>query len=1033
MRKKLLKTLNLVICFELVFLPFQTAMAKDGEGSEEKVFNKASKFVQGTATFLNETTKVYADILQQEAAAQAQARASQVNPELFNKLRMTPIDLNQVPPIFTNYNKATGQKKSCIVLQARSNQVGSDLQCNNLTPQQLFAGTANTLIKAAEANLNDIENLLTKGNERFTTEGLGCYQKGIDDFKVQLEAREEELSKLTNALKERVDEFKKLSEADLEAVKGKTALLTGKPADKLNDTDFSSPFGGDNVCFSFMDQNNFNSTGKKSGLRGIRDLLQKEKDKPAPGGLSASSFNNGTYRRLRNEIKKTAKNLAGKIKLQGGLANAIPDLDDLTTTNKTFGKKNPGLVKALGNFKSNFGDKLQDIQNDFNISDIRSNPALASALSDIENGRSGTNRVRRSGPPGKNIGSRFRSASSLDKKLNDFEISQKNNCLNEKLASDFGSIEKFAKSFKDPQISKKANRDSDSSFANYIADVLSEGNLTIEEKLRKIQAKQKKGANSRMYFQTGKSFTFKGRTISASTPLKPAQIVGMFTETCTDRFEKTSVGQSISPKQMVENLRSYNTQLQSLTKTAKSELRKEIESQMIECTDRRSEPQSAGGCSDALNTSSDNFCLKNAQTCASNMKACYNKSIEVADKIVKERKRFVDNYNKSFENYKKKIALDLKAINGFMEQQARQLDARLQLGTLYNVPPLSFDNLSTDENRLLAGVDPELKMEDPQAYFDLAEKQIEDLKKSLADQKTEALLAAEKVKSDIEENLRTEQGKMQQIVAECNAKIDAVNNAQNKAAEKQNEKINENNERINRVCSVINAANQNEDALTAVDNDFIQDALKVAVQSNPTDQRTLSTLYAAQGAQKKADESEVDIDSFSNEEAYSTCIGDGEFQGCSQLLADGPTRPCDFTELKEKAAGKKLCKAEGKNYYSLFDGTKCADGKEPREITEAIINGSSDTLDDGIFTAIQCRPFKNEGNTVRESRFKAVRRAMVAEANSVKYSKQGEVKLGFQACGGVDSGEVAGKNLLNESLDTARNLAAARSSGAVVD
>ena len=48
----------------------------------------------------------------------------------------------------------------------------------------------------ADFNITQLENYQTQGHERYTTQGIGCYDKSIQRFEAQLQARDESYERI---------------------------------------------------------------------------------------------------------------------------------------------------------------------------------------------------------------------------------------------------------------------------------------------------------------------------------------------------------------------------------------------------------------------------------------------------------------------------------------------------------------------------------------------------------------------------------------------------------------------------------------------------------------------------------------------------------------------------------------------------------------------------------------------------------------------------------------------------------------------
>ncbi len=1001
---KLIRTLNLAIILEMVLLPFQGVHAQN---IQDNVLNKGAQGLKFASEVLNETSRAY----QQAQQLQAQKAQSGLSPEeqqqLFNALRLKPRNPNDVPNIFTRPivgdNGVVGAQRSqgrksfdnirqkCVIAQPRLDGTSSGLKCEELSSEDIAAGYLNVIVDASEANLNDLNNLLTEGG----SEGISCLDKGINDLLASLDEREEELTAVENRIKESIDAFQKASEEDLQKVKQNTALLEGQPAELLKDAEFATPFK-DPQCASFINETEITDTGKSTGLRGIEDLLQQRKSAKENGGLSAVEMDNNRYKQLEKEIRKVSKKLANRSSLNNGIESLTPQLNSISINNSVFGKNNTAIANALSNFNIELNQKLEDVRNKYDIEGISSNEQLAGFISNINRGQS-----------------------NLNTRLERFERNTKNSCLQENLAS-LGSASGFAAKFKDPQISAAANRDADSSLKNFIEETLSNNSLTIEEKLALIEEEEQKGSNKRFIMKTGKSFKIKGRTISASTPLRPSQILGFFTENCEDKFDTEKSFGTYSAKEALDNIKKYQSELNSIASSNANAIQSSIETQLLNCPDRTSEPQSANGCIGALNTNSEGFCLENAKTCASNIRACTEKAEDAVNSVVTERKKYVDNYNTQFDAFKEKLGQDLNVFNQFMVDRAKQFEDALELSEGFNLPKLSFDTLKKDD-RLLneAGVPSELEIEDPQKYFELIQGQLAQMRASLAEQNAVAEAKAQEEKNKIVASWENEQRRMQNVIDTCRTALRNFNTQESERISKQNERTQE----INQVCAELEALNKSPKDSCGVPGSLADDIAKIVAETpnrTSSDTETLAFIRNVDSSCNSNDKApEVSIAEVDFSDVYNRCQASSSPE-C--LAIKTAKKPCGASDLQRS---KTICLKKEVKTISLVDSAEdCRNLGAEGEYT--VLNGLAELKGSkaiNVSEQLQCSLV--EGNSNLESNYKKVAQTLKTRAQVAQISNsQGELRL--SACGNGFDGEFAfGKGLsIQDTLDFDRGVAA---------
>ena len=129
-----------------------------------------------------------------------------------------------------------------------------------------------------------------------------------------------------------------------------------------------------------------------------------------------------------------------------------------------------------------------------------------------------------------------------------------NNCFDGYIKPNFGGSSGFTARLSDPGISKKANRESDSAFKNYVETILMDSNLTMKQKAARIRAK-KEDNNSRYSLVTGKSMTIEGRQLGASARLKTSDIISMFAKNCQQQYDSVPNERGKSPREIANQLK----------------------------------------------------------------------------------------------------------------------------------------------------------------------------------------------------------------------------------------------------------------------------------------------------------------------------------------------------------------------------------------------------------------------------------------------------------------------------------------------
>lgn len=771
---KFYKMSTLIISYQLVAAPL--AFSRTDEGK----WNLVGQGAQFLATAIN------SGVTSMQQNAQPQSNYSAYKQQLGQALQLTPVDPSQVPPVFNG----------CLVLPAKGNQLTSGTMCSQKSPQEIQAGYAAAMIEISEFNYNQLDNYTTKGNERFTTQGIGCYEKKLENFNGMLLAREEELNKYQENLKKLLDQFNLASKNDLEAIKQASALLDGgksAQSDKyLKDFKFENIFLGqsdsNNVCGSFIDSQSFRRSGQNGGLRAIEEELFQTMSNPGKGSMAATEILSKS-KQLSAEIDTFAGKMSSHMRNRNA-ANA--DINGVSFNGRLLSKSNKALQRVIGNFNAEVTNKIGDLQNSVKLNNVLNGSGLSKIKAQIE--------------------SNNLDPKELDSALANYELAEKNKCLKTTLSSSgFGTPSAFVKKFKNPNISKGLSRDADNALANTIEAILTDSDMDIDTKLKLIQKEQSKGGNSKYIMTTGKTFSFNGKTIYASTPLRPSQLVEIFVQSCNSGFESEnkSNGGGYSKQNAVDTLRNYAVQRDQIKKVASTDLAKQIKEELKSCPGDSTTGSATMSCGNALNMNSANFCVRTANKCASNMKGCYDKAQAQVAKVKSDQKNLVTKYNTNVKNFKNSMKQELMALNGFLENQARSLDAQLSIGTVFKVPGLEFNIAEELFQGKKQGVDESLALEDPAKYLAKVQTDIKELQKGLAKQRQEFVGSngqggkLGKMKKDYIASYKKGKKDWKSIISDCQQAMSAVQ----KNLKKQQDATNENNEQIAQACGELQAFN----------------------------------------------------------------------------------------------------------------------------------------------------------------------------------------------------------------------------------
>ncbi|MBC74632.1 MAG: hypothetical protein CME64_01310 [Halobacteriovoraceae bacterium] len=777
-KQKSIRVLPLLLALQM-FMPTQV-MAQSADGSKEDNWVK-------TAEYLKTANQLGQEFLKQHQAIMQQRNAQAQTQKLQQSIGINPVNPAQLPPILA--------QNGCMVLEARTDKVSSGLSCNAPLDNTLFQqGHYHALFSVAEQNVNTLENYLTQGHERFTTQGVGCYDKARKQLEAQLKSREVLLAQMKESIEKRIEAFKKLAEKDLEEIRKGDILLNGKDANSLSGQDkdkyskaledykFENQFQ-DPQCKALFSGTEYSALGQRGGLKGIEKTLRANTEE-----MEAESFFN-KQKQLEAEIRKIG-NEAYRTAVTNKSISVAPDevLGGIRTRNFTSSSK--ALTQSFS-IAAKRAEKRQNEMQRKLLKTVGKEPELASIAQAVES-----------------------DSADVDQALRDWERKEKNSCMSQHLKNEFGGVDGFIGKLVDPQISRQANREADSAYKNYVKSILSDDRFTVEEKMEKI-ANDQQARGSRYTFVTGKSFTVKGKLISASTRLRASDLVTLLARDCAEGFKSDPRDGGFSAKDKVKALRSYASGYKKNRQEFASNLRKEIVEGVLNCPSDTSTGSAVGSCGkDATNVNSPGFCVRTANTCASSALACTEKAQRVVEKTRKQQKTIAQRYKKNMDKLKSDLIAEFEMVSKNLEQSARTIDGLYQMGTQYEKENRANPSLTLNftDTELLQGVDPSLVVEDPDKYKEKVFANISAVEKQIKKHRQDVVKAYDTEIAKYTKNYGAQKNEWAQVVSQCNSAINshyaAMEAAQKAAQEKAmaaNKKAQEDakkaNEKIAEACN----------------------------------------------------------------------------------------------------------------------------------------------------------------------------------------------------------------------------------------
>ena len=532
-------------------------------------------------------------------------------------------------------------------------------------------------------------------------------------------------------------------------------------------------------------------------------------------------------------MAKVASGLSNQVKDRDGFAldaNAISFSSNITA------KLSNAIKRVTDKFKKNNDDILRSFveSNDINQA-VSGDPQLSTILNSASTGN--TNVVER---------------------LRAYEASTKTQCLKDLIKSNFGSIKSFAGKFRDTDVSKTLSKQTDNKLKTDIITALSQTEVDLDTIGAEL-AKKETGANAKKKFSTGKSFTFGGTSIGASQKLAPSSFIKMFAKNCNEQFDIETNADGITKKAAVSSIKKLNTKVADLKAQAPNDIKKLIRNEIVECVNDTTTGVGAMSCTDALKVNSGNFCIRTAKTCATNMNGCFDKLEGKIEEKTKVRNQAAEVYKNNFQNLlngnpnapagspaRLGLKQELALMAQTMEQNARQIDAANDLGTLFQTPPENQFDLSQDISLQSAGMNDffkDMNIDDPDKLLRMAQERIADISTSLNKQKTDVIAALEEQKGVYLNNYNSQITQWQNIINECSSVIAEVD--RQRAEEEQ--RIQEAEEEIARGCQALQALGNGTAFVCASEESELLDAVAAAAEAADREARNTINSRQANG------------------------------------------------------------------------------------------------------------------------------------------------------------------------------------------
>ncbi len=763
--KKLFKIANLVICYQFIASPIV--------------------YANGTLTGIGMASSAIQTALNAYQQASSGQNYNAYKARFSSELGLSVVDPSEIPAALN----------SCIVLGSAASELSSGETCSGAMESGIRVndGYSAALIEVAEQNIKTIKNYTTEGHARYSSQGIGCYNKKLQDFENQLKARETQIDAYVANLDKMLDEFNLANKSVLNAIKQKNAILNGgsdQNADEfLKDYDFEGLLmgtnGSTNACGTILASGTLQETGEKSGLRGMLDSVTEvrngssnnTKNMSAPDLLSK-------IKTINNDIDSLAEKISSQME---NAESSEASIDSISYRGGTIAKDNSALNEILTEFNTSTKNNLDSIAKTTSVSaSIEGAGNLSSLKSQYDSGSL--------------------SLDDLNQALNSYEKITKNACLTSAFSSaGFNDATTFASKFKNPNISKSLQESGDNSMAAEVSSILRRNDLTIDEKLKKVQSIQNSNGNSNYVLTLGKTVTIGDVKFNASTPLQPADLVEVLVDTCNTNYSAQNPNNSsgYSQAQAVANLKSYATKRSQLLKTAYAQVKAEIKTELKTCPSDTSTGVSSNSCSNALNLDSASFCVKTATLCAKNMNTCKEAADRLVNQVATAQKTEIALYNNSVDALRTSLKKQITEIANYFNTTSLQIEAQMDVADEYKIPEINFQ--ISEDNYQTKDIDSDLKVLDPEAYITSMKESLNSQKAALQNQRTGLVAQMNNQIQTYESNYSSQMADWQKIISDCTSAQTAE--LQNEA--KQDEKIAENNTTIAEGCQNLQAFQAN--------------------------------------------------------------------------------------------------------------------------------------------------------------------------------------------------------------------------------
>lgn len=554
-----------------------------------------------------------------------------------------------------------------------------------------------------------------------SNEGMTCLSRAATDLDLALENREKQIDDLIKQISDAQTEFRQNTLLpDLTAIEDSQALLEGnafrgrKTALDQNSVQFGDTFD-DPSCSAVLNTQQFNEEGQARGLMGIEARLltiNSRKQNDSAGSFNATEFTGLAAKNLQDQIIAMSNFIANDVRSNPeGLtssANGINDIYGIVANSRLV----PAILAEQNREQQSFIRDLNLEVADYN--QPRNTQNITGAL----------------------FGS---SDEAFEEALIQYERDRNSACF-ERSANIQNLMNGSITMFRDGATqSGQVN-----AFLSNINSILTNPNLSPDEKLKQINTLERQGSNSRYYLTLPTPLPIPQPdgsviTIKPSQRLSPADFIEYHVTNCRSQFNARN-GKKASDAKMLKEFRKTRNKYSNYRKSLPNKVKNAITNRLVNCTDNvQANSSGSATCSAAdLSTSSPTFCVKRANSCASKMRSCYAKAKDKVKDVTKRRDNHIGRYRANINRNKAQLQGMYSRLTTILAQQSF-LQENSPLRQSLVLPPTVSVNLNFDErldrNNYVRGLD-KLEIDNPDTFFDRTNQNLVAVKAALAEQRS---------------------------------------------------------------------------------------------------------------------------------------------------------------------------------------------------------------------------------------------------------------------------------------------------------